>query len=1284
MSTSPSNLYAEKILSEHPLAMWSLDDKAEYVSLITESFRNVSLWEETDGTLSSVSSVGAPFPNSHTTSIVGEATPTKNIPGITYLKSASNFSSGSDNYSVSFYIKTSDWAFINCGFSNKSATVSQISVVDEETVIYQTTANHNFIVGDYVTVSGTTFSGDSYYDGSGEISAVTSNTFQIEGRDGGFGSGSQSTTGTALEGKFQSQSINPKNYPKDSWIPVCFYFFEEVTSKKLAINLSYNDVSPTYYINGLTIGKDSEPFNGESFGQSLVTLPTSIATTQTQGVVAKSFGTQEYDAYYIGSEETLYAKTAGMSMSYGSENSMIVYPHATAGQPSFIFPGFAMLNDLGRYKELTLEMLIRINAKNSTPKRIVGPLASTDGIYVDKDFLILKIGDSVGSYYMSELFRPMVLQLQIGRQYANLTIDGETVIFLQIDNASLSLPSATIGSPAKSQDWFGIFAYSDIQTLEVDSIAIYPYKCSSVLGKRRLVFAQGVEVPEIANSSYNGSTVLFDFKNANYTSNYDYPSYQAKWEQATIVDNFDVVDLNSLSSRVYAKPQISTSSYSVSNLLSDMYATNIASSETSSFINLKPSTVVSGSGRSWSSVSSNIVSNSFDKKSHLSGGFYGVFKSLETSVSEQVLIKFLNEKSGEYFKVSITGTTVSYILKSTGVSEESIATASITQGNIFAVGADIQKFINSRTDLAVFFSNTSDISLYVGGQETESNTFSGNIYKVGLCSERNFQNILGSFNSSGILTNHTTNPTVSTLLSKTASYTVAPSINFSSLDVVVAANSYWQDYVPLSKLAKTVLNSDGQETLALDFFQLNFDYSEPRDYSSAKFNTELQAAKTYISFQTIASGSSKTISEFTNVLANESRIINATTFSATTRYEFVNGMLVYPPKNVDLNTLSLVVHVDLDVNNTSLKQFSFKNLQIAAQSFNKNSENAIGTKYGINLYSNSGNSQNSFLTFKGDTPYLYLTRHSGIRMLDGTSETYIKPGNPTDDNRISSMQMSIFADLRAFTTSNTPEKLFSITGNSGTINFYIRALGFTDSTKGFIYSDSPDAGSYAPAYYLNGKLVANPVIELNEWNVLGIAFGTPVNMSNTPGKITLNSKLLMNNISYYNASPIEVDQKSSSLLWSEVDSNSWAVVVPTQTPGRSGNQITLSTTGNHNLVIGEPITISGVQPDTYRNNGQDLWVSDISSGTSFTYQNRLADTTPITTAGAVVGTWQYSSIPDYYRINSNNIKNIYKIYLGTYKSVIDTDTDSQKLMFNKYQYSAYTDVKVNTIILDIL
>jgi hypothetical protein len=33
---NPSNLYAEKIFSEHPIAMWALDDQVDYLSLIPE------------------------------------------------------------------------------------------------------------------------------------------------------------------------------------------------------------------------------------------------------------------------------------------------------------------------------------------------------------------------------------------------------------------------------------------------------------------------------------------------------------------------------------------------------------------------------------------------------------------------------------------------------------------------------------------------------------------------------------------------------------------------------------------------------------------------------------------------------------------------------------------------------------------------------------------------------------------------------------------------------------------------------------------------------------------------------------------------------------------------------------------------------------------------------------------------------------------------------------------------------------------------------------------------
>jgi hypothetical protein len=39
--SNPSNLYAEKIYSEHPLVLWALDDKLDYIGLISEAQRNI-------------------------------------------------------------------------------------------------------------------------------------------------------------------------------------------------------------------------------------------------------------------------------------------------------------------------------------------------------------------------------------------------------------------------------------------------------------------------------------------------------------------------------------------------------------------------------------------------------------------------------------------------------------------------------------------------------------------------------------------------------------------------------------------------------------------------------------------------------------------------------------------------------------------------------------------------------------------------------------------------------------------------------------------------------------------------------------------------------------------------------------------------------------------------------------------------------------------------------------------------------------------------------------------
>jgi hypothetical protein len=70
--TTPSNLYAEKIFAEHPTIMWALDDQADYISLIDETDRSISLWTITDGTATTSSIANEPFPDSVTTEVQGD------------------------------------------------------------------------------------------------------------------------------------------------------------------------------------------------------------------------------------------------------------------------------------------------------------------------------------------------------------------------------------------------------------------------------------------------------------------------------------------------------------------------------------------------------------------------------------------------------------------------------------------------------------------------------------------------------------------------------------------------------------------------------------------------------------------------------------------------------------------------------------------------------------------------------------------------------------------------------------------------------------------------------------------------------------------------------------------------------------------------------------------------------------------------------------------------------------------------------------------------------------
>ena len=309
-----------------------------------------------------------------------------------------------------------------------------------------------------------------------------------------------------------------------------------------------------FFATAFSAGQYGEDANSVSVGASKELIPSNIAISQTHGIKIRNYGLDSNDGYFIVDNDILYARNYGMPMVFGKNFGTTVYDNPNG--PSIIVPGLGFLNKVGQHRDMTLEAWIKIDAKTTTPKRIIGPIASTDGLYVDCPFLPLKIGNNIGSHFIYEWGRPMLIDIRIVKNFASLLINGEQVISLSITTDTLDLPDQydNYFSPTKmEQDWIGIYSHSDITLFKIDAIAIYPYQVSEIIAKRRFVYGQGVDFPESIRSSASGSTIYVDYPFADYTNNYSYPSI-GEWNQG-ISENIRVNN-TVLSSPNYSLPQV--------------------------------------------------------------------------------------------------------------------------------------------------------------------------------------------------------------------------------------------------------------------------------------------------------------------------------------------------------------------------------------------------------------------------------------------------------------------------------------------------------------------------------------------------------------------------------------------------------------------------------------------------------------------------------------------------------------------------------------------------------
>jgi len=1177
-----TNLYAQKVSSEHPLILWPFDDQTNYLSYLTDNERNFTNWDFTpvftiNNIIDSDIKNSSVFPNSPISKIV-------NNNKISYFNSflAGVYNHGALNYDL-WTISMGLYVYLDFELNAPSDTTISIGytyggVKQEKTFLIEESKSWVFI--------STTFSYPDYYAGSQEIDF----------------------------------SVSLNGLPTS-----------EVTS---------------FYLNGLTFGQWAEEYNSSSLGTTVYPgtsfgplIPESLQNLEVVRGVPYGYDSansvtitqkEEELAYYLIEDNKLLARNASIPMVFGSTSVTTISPSPTFG-PSMILPGKGFLNTSGKKKTYTVEMWLRVNPDTVDAKRIFGPVGSDDGIYVEGPFISIKVGKYTGSHYIGEWYRPMLVQFKYREDATILSINGQEVIFLHFEQDpitqeyNIDFPENQINGYAN--DILAFYAYPDVPQIDIDCVGIYPYDVPNVVAKRRWMYGQAVEFPETLNASYGGSTAIVDYQFANYLNNYNYPGI-GKWEQG-INDNAIVVR-NTLSSPDYSAPSLFFDNKTEADWYSAMSDLGTNS------ITLKPTAA-------WSDVNGYLYFDNFNKLDNLIHGIYGVFEVPLTFSGTQTIFKIEDDLSNNYFLVKLVLEN-GKIRTHYQINYNDILSTIYISSNVVNTGTEINIGVNLPTIIQnflvngeSFLGNTSRLRLYVGGDRSFTNTFSGKINTLSIFSANTFQDVSSLFTYYGLIdsedlvydggvpvtdiwdfianggnpeTIHVFNPneyyspvtvynggtpftdiwdsiidggeiTLETLydggfaatsswsstidagnastssweetidgsaitstgtyidaggvdtLGESAysivlsdnisAYTIIPKNKFGIFKINVGAKSYWEDYVPISLLGKKT--STGYD---IDFIQLNVDYPKPLFTQNKYLNTNKSLLKMFVTFEYLVDQRErKPLANYTNTdFANSEGIVIPGEDWLDTKYEVTDDTIIYLPQNLSyIDDLAIKLHIQFTSKNITEQKIKIKSLQLASKAINSNKETEVKTKFGKSLYMyelEDGSVPETTihkpsLISKKSTPYIYLTRSSGIKTTSSLDENedagFYFPINESlnPDYYLNSMMLSMRFDNTLF--SNSPVQIFELESPSTTIKFYAEPTTPTNN-RVKIYARVNNALYSNIYFFVNGIKTPTPTININEWNMLSFAFASPIQMTSS-GKFKVKYPMVVHQISAY-------------------------------------------------------------------------------------------------------------------------------------------------------------------------
>ena len=947
------------------------------------------------------------------------------------------------------------------------------------------------------------------------------------------------------------------------------------------IKIVHPGASKTYSLYLLSVGQWSEQYNHETNGFVPVPFTSISASSSLMGSIGgtlsassslfKVFDVDEYGfstdntGYYFVENNRMLATNTNLPMVYGSGDITEIHP-SSYGVPSIVFPGRGFLHTNGQYQDLTAEFWLKIYPSNTTKKRIFGPLASDDGLYVDKDFITLRLGPYEKSYFINKWYRPMLVSITYTQNFASVLINGELVIEQNLIPRDVEFPEST----TYSTDWVGFYGHSDIEKFEVDCLAIYPYVVADQSAKKKFVYGQGVGPAQEITRKFGSTAVPIDFSFAGYSNNLIYPD-MTNW-YAGFYSNLDP------SSQYLALPQ-----YNLPEILytgDDLSAFNI-DRRRKTWRSVAARTWYQWLSRIWRQISSSReiepLFDSFDEQEDRTENFYlrirpnsaynnvygsinfqslniindpvksilGVFSLNQAEVEEKEagteisIMHFKNSATGDTFKIIFDDATekIKYIYNSTTIKEFTYVPEE--DDKYFIVGMDVDALTSSfAAVIRRFFSAPQNIRVNIAGNE--NNQFPGKIYRINFNNSFFTRKDMQDYYDDEGFASYASQATIlesNSILSYIANYTLFFAKTNGSMIMDIASVGYWEDSIPLSYFGSYILNAKGQRTgYDLDFLQFNIDYPGSI-YANDDFDID-RNIKTYVSLQTVEDVGKIAYSNYTTTKdLDEKRYIdfeNIATNIDTTKFNIIDGTIIFAPKTIiDFNDAYITIHMEVKDPGVGTNPVKVQRMSLSALAFDQGSLYGLGTATGNKIYpfSRQGISyitkaKNPYLIYKDATPYLYLTADSGIQALpypeleDVSGDTFRRgisiPINQAKVDNYNLYGIHAWCFYNLSSTFTETQRVFSISYQDTRYNFYLEPEvgGKRAKLVPYLYDILGEDPATNITMHQNG-IKQDVYIYPLSWSLVTINFNAPADLSDVRGQFEIYPGFVVNNVTIF-------------------------------------------------------------------------------------------------------------------------------------------------------------------------